>query len=139
MRTKRMSISEFMRGKEPVPASVKLKRHFDKYGFVYKVVGTTVILFVAGGGFDYAMAAPHELKPIDLETGAENLYYKLIDVGKWVIIFKGGIETIKSAGNGDLDTAKKSFFSHLLIYLFLLGLPYGFDQVDALFAEVKGG
>jgi hypothetical protein len=118
------SIGEFLN-----PQPVKVKSHWEKYGFVYNVVGTTVIILVAGGGFDYAFAAGGG--SIDVE--AKKLYYEIVNVGKWIIIFKGGIDTIKSIGNGDFDTAKKSFFSYLLVYLMLLGLPYGMDKVDGLF------
>lgn len=107
------------------------KTHWEKYGFVYKVVGTTMIFLVAGGGLDYAFAASA------LDVSANRVYYKLVEVGKWIIIFKGGLETIKAVSGGDFESAKKSFFAHLIIYLLLLGLPYGFNEIDKLFAELK--
>ncbi|MEH7381746.1 hypothetical protein V7138_14885 [Bacillus sp. JJ1533] len=129
-KTKYMSIGQFVRN-EKEDVLTKLKRHFDKYGIVYKIVGTTIIIFVGGGGFDYAFAS----SGIDRE--AKKLYYELIGIGKWLIVFKGGIDIIKSVSNGEFDSAKKHFFSYLLIYLFLLGLPYGMDKVDQVFRSMQ--
>ncbi|PLR89521.1 hypothetical protein [Bacillus sp. T33-2] len=124
MKTEAMSIKEFMNPVKPEWLPVKLQRHFKKYGSVYKIAGVSIIVLLGG--------AP-ALASTGIDVGAKKLYYELVNIGKWIIIFKGGIETIKSVGNGDLDGAKKSFFSHLLIYLILLGLPYGMDKVDEVF------
>ena len=135
MKTQSMSISAFLGGQyakqEKEPFSIKVERHFKKYGFVYKVVGATVILIIAGGGFDYAFAS----SGIDRE--ATKLYKELIGIGKWIIVFKGGFDILKMIGSGDLDSAKKSFFGYLLTYLLLLGLPYGLDKVDDIFNSVS--
>lgn len=123
-----MSISEFMgRKSEPVPS--KLEQHFKKYGFVYKVIGTTVII-LAAGDFSFAFA------DTGIDKEARKLYYEIVDIGKWIIVFKGGIDIVKSVTNGDFDAAKKGFFSYLLIYLLLLGLPYGLDKVDQVFERI---
>jgi len=129
MRTESMSISEFMRGREPEPFSAKVERHFKKYGMVYVTAGVTALMLTSGGGAVYASSG------IDVE--AAKLYKELIGIGKWIIVFKGGFDTLKMIGNGDLDSAKKSFFGYLLTYLFLLGLPYGLDKVDQVFASVS--
>ncbi|QVY63007.1 hypothetical protein [Cytobacillus gottheilii] len=118
-----MSVREFLRNEPARPAP----SHFEKYGVVYKVVGATVVILIAGGGFDYALAASA------IDAGAQSLYYEIIGIGKWVIVFKGGFDAIKSVGNGDFDSAKKTFFSHVLVYLMLLGLPYAMDKVDDVF------
>lgn len=131
-KVEKMSVREFLNRKEPEAWSVKITNHFKKYGFVYKIVGSTVIIFMVGGGFDYAFAADSYI-----DKKANIVYYKLMDVGKWIIIFKGSIDTIKAVGNGDFDSAKKSFFSYLLIYILLLSLPYGFEEIDKLFSNVK--
>ena len=131
MKTESMSINQFLRGKEKEPFSVKVNRHFKKYGFVYKVVGSTAMIIVAGGGLDYAFAAG-----TGIEAGAQQLYTKLLSLGKWVIIFKGGFDIIKRMTDGDFDGAKKGFLSYLIIYIFLLGLPWAMDQVDSLFNGV---
>ena len=136
MRTESMSINQFLRGKEKAePFSVKIDRHFKKYGFVYKVVGSTALIIVAGGGLDYAFAAGTG----SIDRAGRKLYITLVNIGKWIIIFKGGVDIIKALGNGDIDHAKKTFFGHLLTYLFLLGLPYGMDKVDEIYTEVTSG
>lgn len=126
-----LSINEFLKGgKQKEPFNEKIERHFKKYGFVYKVAGVTIILLTSGiGGAAFASNG--------IDVPARKLYSEIVGVGKWVIVFKGGIDTIKSIGNGDFDAAKKSFFSYLLTYLFLLGLPYGMDKVDEVFHSIQ--
>jgi hypothetical protein len=72
-----------------------------------------------------------------IDAGARTLYYELVRIGKWVIVFKGGVDTIKAIGDGDTSGAKKAFLSSLITYLFLLGLPYGMDKVDGIFSKIK--
>lgn len=131
MKTEVMSVQEFLARKPKEPVSIRVGRHFRKYSFIYKVVGSTIIILMSGAAFDYAFAAGS-----GIEVGAEKLYTKLLSVGRWIIIFKGGIEILKGVGNGDLDGVKKSVVSYLLVYLLLLGLPYGFNEIDKLFAEL---
>lgn len=128
MKTQVMSISEFL-NREKEPISVKVERHFKKYGLVYKIVGTTAIILIAGSSVSFASSG--------IDDEARKLYKELIGIGKWIIVFKGGIDTIKSIGNGDIDSAKKSFFGYLLTYLFLLGLPYGLDKLDDIVSHIS--
>lgn len=120
MKTEAMSISQFLQ-QEKEPFSVKVERHFRKYGMVYKIAGVTIILLTTGSSV-FASSG--------LDVEARKLYRELIGIGKWVIVFKGGIDIIKSMGNGDTESAKKSFFGYLLTYVFLLALPYGLDKLD---------
>jgi hypothetical protein len=126
MKQERINFGEFMRGDYQRPS--RLEDHFRNHGFAYKVAGSAVILLTTGADLSFASA---------IDAKANVLYYKLIDVGKWIIIFKGGIDTIKSVGSGDFDMAKKHFFSYLLIYLLLLALPFGMNEVEKLFADLK--
>lgn len=131
-----MSVREFMSGgkAEAKPAeawAAKVARHLEKYGMVYKIAGSTVVILMAGGAFDYAFAAS------TIDTGAQVLYGKLMNIGKWIIIFKGGFDTVKHMVNGDFDGAKKGFVSYLVVYLFLLGLPWAMNEVDAIFVDLK--
>lgn len=131
-----MSVREFMSGRKteakPEEAwSAKVARHFEKYGMVYKIAGSTVVILMAGGGFDYAFAAS------TIDTGAEKLYGKLMNIGKWIIIFKGGFDIVKHLLSGDFDGAKKGFLQYLVVYLFLLGLPWAMSEVDAIFVDLK--
>jgi hypothetical protein len=122
------SISEFLNGKEKDPFSVKVQRHFNKYGMIYKVAGATVIILAGIDASAFANSG--------LDVPARKLYYQLANIGKWVIVFKGGIDIVKAIGDGDTATVKKTVFSHLLIYLLLLGLPFGMDKVDEVFKEL---
>jgi hypothetical protein len=123
-----MSISEFLNGRQSEPFSVKVERHFKKYGNYYRIAGVTAVVLLSGG---------HAFAASAIDVPAKKLYFEIVNLGKWIIIFKGGIDTIKSIGNGDFDGAKKSFFSYLLVYLMLLGLPYGMDKVDEVFRSIK--
>jgi hypothetical protein len=128
MKTEVMSISAFLR-REEEPFSTKVERHFRKYGTVYKVAGVTVILLA---GFDGSVFAS---SGIDAE--ARKLYIELVKIGKWVIIFKGAIDIIKSLGDGDNAAAKKTFITSLLTFLILLGLPYGMDKINEIFDNMS--
>lgn len=131
MKTEVLSIKEFLSSKEKERFSAKVERHFKKHRTIYKIAGITLIILVAGGGFDYAFAS----NGIDLP--AKKLYYEIVNIGKWIIVFKGAVDTIKAVGDGDAATAKKAFISSLLTYLLLLGLPYGMDKVDEVFRNIK--
>jgi hypothetical protein len=135
MRTESMSISEFMKGREPEPFSAKVERHFKKYGTVYKVAGVTAIILISaiplGGGSVTAFAS----SGIDIE--AHKLYIELVKIGKWIIIFKGAIDIIKALGDGDNASAKKTFITSLLTFLILLGLPYGMDKIGEIFNNIS--
>jgi hypothetical protein len=118
-----------MKGREPEPFSAKVERHFKKYGTIYKVAGITVILIA---GFDASVFASS-----GIDTEARKLYIELVKIGKWVIIFKGAIDIIKSLGDGDNAAAKKTFITSLLTFLILLGLPYGMDKINEIFDNMS--
>lgn len=123
------SISEFLNGNQPAEKlSDKVERHFKKYGSFYRIAGVTVIILLSGS---------HAFAASGIEVGASRLYDKLLIIGKWVIIFKGGFDTIKHMASGDFDGAKKGFFSYLLVYIFLFGLPWAMDEVDKIFKDLK--
>lgn len=125
MRQERINFRKFVKGE------YRKSSHWQKYGFAYKVAGSVVILATTGADVSFAASA--------IDAKANVLYYKILDVGKWIIIFKGGIDTIKSVSAGDFDAAKKHFFSYLIVYLLLLALPFGMNEVDKLFADLKEG
>lgn len=125
------SVSEFLRGnyaEQGEPFSAKVERHLNKYGVVYKVAGITAICLASGGAV-FASSG--------IEVGAERLYAKLLSVGKWVIIFKGGFDIIKNMASGDFDSAKKGFLSYLVVYVFLFGLPWAMNEIDGIFRELN--
>jgi hypothetical protein len=134
MKTEVLSIKEFLhREKEPI--LVKVEKHFKKYGIVYRVVGTTLIIFAAGGGFDsgavFAAADGYTNGIIDKE--ASIVYKDLVDIGKWLIIGRGGWEIITKVLSHDVEGAKKNFIGYLLAYVLLLAFPHLMDKVDGIF------
>lgn len=124
MKTQSMSLREFMNG--PVKEENKIIVHFKKHGETYiKVAGLTAVALV---GFDMTAFASS-----GIDVGARQLYIKLIGVGKWIIIFKGGFDIIKSMTSGHKEEAKSHFLGYLLTYLLLLGFPFLMDEVDTVF------
>jgi hypothetical protein len=125
-----INFSEFMRGdyKKPTVMQSTVK-HVKEHKVVYTIAGYTVVCLVGAPHFGLAAGGG--------TVGAEKLYYQLCKVGKWIIIGKGGWETINSAVKSDYESAKKQFLSYLLIYVILLGLPYAMDKVDELFTGLS--
>lgn len=124
-RTKKMSISEFM----ACPKQPTIKKKIDKKKVILTVAGFTVCIFL--GAYDVALAST------GIDAGAKVVYYKLVQIGKWIIIIKGAIDIIQSMAQGDFQAAKRHSLSYILIYVLLLGLPWGMDQVDQVFKEIK--
>lgn len=123
------SVSEFLNARAPESVGVKFERHINKYGSFYRIGAVTAIILLSGS---HAFAAGS----IDIE--ARKLYKEIVNVGKWIIIFKGAIDILKALGDGDGASAKKTFISALLTFLILLGLPYGMDKVTDIFDKVTG-
>jgi hypothetical protein len=122
-----IQLSEFMRREKKTSVIViDLHDHLKTKKKYYYAAGVTLILV---GLPDIASAST------GIDAGARKIYDKLLLVGKWVIIIKGGIDTIGAITNGDVDSAKKKFLGYLLAYAALQALPWGMDQVDLLFKE----
>lgn len=123
MKTHSYSIREFMNGEHKIEKKVSNKG---------KIIASTVCLTTA------FVLAPDQI--IEASTGidasANRMYSKLLNVGKWIIIIKGGIDTINNSVKGDFDTAKKSFLSYLIVYLVLNALPWAMNEVDNVFKEM---
>ena len=68
-----------------------------------------------------------------IEAGGRRIHGTIVGVGKWVIIIKGSIDCIQSVLNGDIGKAKQQFFGYLLCFGIMLALPWGLDEVEALF------
>lgn len=108
-------------------------------GTLVKVAGITLILiaalphetFAAGNEAVATMAGG-----TGLDVGANKIYRKLINVGKWVIIVKGGIDTIKSVAEGDTGAAKKNFLGYVITYAILWALPWALTEVEKIFSEM---
>jgi hypothetical protein len=129
-----MSITEFMR-KERQDYVIVLDasdikrgigRHLKKHGTKYAVTGISLVL----------VGTPTDVfASTGIDKGATKIYLKLVNIGKWVIIVKGGIDIITSITNGDVDAAKKRFFGYLMAYGALFALPWGMGEVERLFED----
>lgn len=119
-----MSINEFM------SRDFKKERQIRNRKIGYTLAASTLVFI---SGFDSGAAYAAESV---IDEKAYIVYDKLLVVGKWVIIVKGGMDTINNTVQGDFSSAKKSFLSYLMVYVCLNGLPWAMDQVDALFNEV---
>jgi hypothetical protein len=130
-RIESMTISQFMNPNYNTEKILDpLIRFLDKHKVVFRVVGVTLIIFSSGLLDTSVFAAT------GIDEGATKIYEKLINVGKWVIIIKGGWETINNTIKGDFDTAKKSFLQYLIIYVILLAFPWAMSEVDVLFRDI---
>jgi hypothetical protein len=121
-----MSISEFM--SRDFAKEFRIKR-INRRKFVLKAAGLTAIVMLGAPDLSFATTS--------LDEGASKVYYKLVSIGKWIIIFKGAISTISEVSKGDFDAAKRQFISYLFVYLLLLGLPWGMNQVDLIFKDIS--
>lgn len=118
-----MSINEFMSRDFKKEREIKNKK-IGKIALRVVISGSIIYLT----GFDVASAADGAI-----EKAGDSIYEKLLSVGKWVIIIKGGIDTVNNASQGDFPAAKKSFLSYLITYIVLNALPWAMDQVDLMF------
>lgn len=68
-----------------------------------------------------------------IDAGGQKIYLKILTVGKWAIIIKGGIEIIQNITNGDFENARRQFFQYLMIYGLLFALPWGMEEIENIF------
>jgi len=101
-------------------------------GTLIKVFGITFIVMAGLPNSTFAAAAG-----TGIDAGADKVYKKLLLIAKWVIIFKGGIDTIKSVAEGDLAAAKKNFLGYGVTYAILWGLPWMMKEIDKLCMEME--
>lgn len=128
-RIETINFNEFMSGEY----GIRIKKIQEvKRNRIYKVVlvgGMTLVLLSTVGPAFAASGA-------GIDVGAYRIYRQLLRIGKWIIIVKGGIDTINAMMKGDHSAAKKGFLTYLVVYLILNGLPWAMDQVDGLFKEM---
>jgi hypothetical protein len=119
-----IKFNDFMDGSFKVKSFKEVKK-----GKIYKVVlvGGISLVLLAAGDVTFAAGA------VGIDAGAYVLYKKLLLIGKWIIIVKGGIDTINAMIQGDHGAAKRGFLTYLVVYLILNGLPWAMGQVDSLF------
>lgn len=122
---KSMTISEFMNYDRKQERKDKMKKIVKKSGFIVMTGGLMIV------SSDIVNASD------GIDKSASKIYDKLLDVGKWIIIIKGGIDTINFTIQGDFDHAKKCFLSYLVVYMVLQGLPWAMNEVDMVFEEIS--
>ncbi|MWV44858.1 hypothetical protein GRF59_14650 [Paenibacillus sp. HJL G12] len=131
-RIESMSFSQFLNYScEASKLKDVLISHLKRHKVVYRVVGVTIIIF-ASGIIDPTLYA----SGTGIDAGGLKIYHKLVNLGKWVIVIKGGWDTIQNTIKGDFDHAKKSFLQYLIIYIILLALPWSLDQIDSVFKSI---
>ena len=74
-----------------------------------------------------------------LDKGGYSLYKKVVNVGKWIIIIKGVIDTIQNVLQGDLDSAKRTFMMYVIAYAVILALPWAMNEVETVFSDWDTG
>ncbi|MCI3922512.1 hypothetical protein MO973_19965 [Paenibacillus sp. TRM 82003] len=127
-----MTIPQFMSGSwktEEDRFIDKVVAHLKKHKIVYQIIGTTLIISLAAAP-DVSFAAT------GIDAGGRKIYSKLLSLAKWIIIIKGGWDTINNTVKGDFDSAKRTFFSYLIVYIILLGLPWSLNEIDAVFKDL---
>lgn len=130
------SIGDFMKNelKAVMPeesAKMKVIRFLDEnQSIIYGGVGLSLVLVFGIDGTVFASTG--------IDKAANGIYDKLLNVGKWVIVIKGGIETIKSVSSSDLQGAQKNFLQYLLIYGLLWALPWAMTEVEKMFIDMRG-
>jgi hypothetical protein len=107
----------------------ELANQLSSRGTIVKVAGVSCVLFFGLPDATFASGT-------GIDAGATKIYAKLINVGKWVIIVKGGIDTIRSVAEGDVNTAKKNFLGYVVTYAILWALPWALGEVDKLFTNM---
>lgn len=105
----------------------KIKAHFKKHKVKYILGGTVLATQLMLPDFAFANS---------LDPAGQKLYGKIVNVGKWVIIVKGGISIIQNLLEGDSSSAKQSFLTYMMVYVTLLALPKGLDLIDDAFADL---
>lgn len=133
MRTHVIGWNEFCKGpveKVPVVDWEKIRKALLKKEAIIKIAGVTLVLLVGMPDVLHAASAT------GIDVAAEKIYKKLLNVGKWVIVIKGGIDIIQSALQEDVQSAKKKFLGYLMVYVVLWALPWGLKQVDLLFSDM---
>lgn len=108
--------------------------HIKKNKEVYIQLGRYVIYGTL------ALASPEmAVMAASLDKSGYALYRKVANIGKWVIIIKGVIDTIQNVLNGDLDGAKRTFLMYVIAYSVILALPWAMNEVESVFSEWDEG
>ena len=105
---------------------IRLKEHMKKHRRIYIQVGVATTIM---------MLSPSVALGASLDDRGMSIYWKVVSVGKYIILGKGAIECIQSALNGDFERAKSSAIGYLLCFGLMLALPSGLNEIEGLFKE----
>lgn len=131
-RVETISFSQFI-NKDYNTSKIKdaIISHLKRHKIAYRIIGATIIIF-ASGILDPTLYAAGT----GIDAGGIKIYHKLVNLGKWIIVIKGGWDTIQHTIKGDFDHAKKSFLQYLIVYVILLALPWSLNQIDSVFKDI---
>ncbi len=72
----------------------------------------------------------------ELDVKAKNFYFdKFLGVVKWIIVGKGGWETVSKGLKEDFEGAKKAFIQYMMIFAALYLLPVGLNLIEDFFQD----
>lgn len=129
-----MSIHQFLNGQYDRESIIrKVQRHIGQNKSFYISVAGYSVFFLFCGIDGSAMAAS------GIDHGMSQMYKKVLSVGKWILIIKGGIDVIQSVTTGEFEMARKRAIGYILSFLILLGLPWAFGEVERLFDDLETG
>lgn len=154
-KTQSMSISQFMKKEYQSPATgisnviKKHKKTIEITGtiFTLSLIGildfTTIVEAASYSGLEVVEVFNNTSSSLEttanissIDAGAQKFYTKLVNIGKWVIIFKGAWDTINNTIKEDFDKAKRAFLQYLIIYLVLLAFPFALNEVEHVFDQM---
>lgn len=127
-----MTISEFLnkeyKNRKQSKYYVKTNEFIEFYNkhhvLIFRICLLTGALFF-GAGWEFAFADE------GLDERMSALYFdKFIGIIKWVIVGKGGWESVSRMLKEDFNGAKRSLIQYVILFALLLGLPYGLNEIE---------
>jgi len=103
---------------------LRLTNHFRKHKSFYFQVGITAAAM---------LLSPTVALASSLDDKGMSIYWKIVSVGKYVILGKGSVNSIQSVLDGDYEKAKHQFIGYLICFGAMLALPQALDQIEGLF------
>jgi hypothetical protein len=122
---------------KPIPFPSVAKPNQVKIGVFEKHKETIIKLGIAGGTI--LLVPDIALANSGIDAEARNIYFgEFIGIAKWIIVIKGGWDTLNRTLKEDFDGAKKSFLQYLIVFAILLGLPTGLEKIQGIFERMNG-
>lgn len=92
---------------------------------LYKILITTLAVITFNTNYCFA----------SIDSKGHMIHNKIINISYWIVLIKGSVEIIQNLLAGDLQGAKRAFFTYIFIYGSLLALPWGLDIMKDMFAK----